>query len=78
MPSLDLDVCFVLYVVSDFPLAELWILISACGGDPNVLTTASNSTLYHLVMAHPDPNMDLVMKLCEAGTVCLHVIVCLA
>jgi hypothetical protein len=48
-------------------LEKLLFLISACGGNPNVMTTKSGSTLYHVVLANPDPDMELVMKLCEAG-----------
>ncbi|XP_021919173.1 uncharacterized protein LOC110829602 isoform X1 [Zootermopsis nevadensis] len=48
-------------------LIELLDVLLACGGNPNIITSMSCSTVYHFVLAHPDPNIELVMKLCEAG-----------
>ncbi|PNF21781.1 hypothetical protein B7P43_G08442 [Cryptotermes secundus] len=48
-------------------LLELLDVFIACGGNPNIVTSKSNSTLYHVVLANSDPDMELVMKLCEAG-----------
>ncbi|XP_021932078.1 uncharacterized protein LOC110835799 isoform X2 [Zootermopsis nevadensis] len=48
-------------------LMELLDVFLACGGNPNVITSMCSSTLYHVILAHSNPNIELVMKLCEAG-----------
>ncbi|PSN57010.1 hypothetical protein C0J52_04252 [Blattella germanica] len=49
-------------------LLELLDIFLACGGNPNVTTISSNSTLYHIVVARPNPDVDLLMKLSEADS----------
>ncbi|XP_049787803.1 uncharacterized protein LOC126191107 isoform X1 [Schistocerca cancellata] len=39
----------------------------ANGGDPNVTTGIANSTLFHIVLSENDPDMEVALKLCEAG-----------
>ncbi|GLH07238.1 Uncharacterized protein GBIM_12748 [Gryllus bimaculatus] len=48
-------------------LLELLDIFLECGGNPNVTTTQSNSTLYHYALLDADPDINFVMKLCEAG-----------
>ncbi|XP_067001225.2 uncharacterized protein [Anabrus simplex] len=48
-------------------LLELLDVFLAHGGDPNVISTSAHSTVFHTVLRNPEPCMDLVLKLCEAG-----------